>query len=151
MFYHVVTCIQFKNKKIKLKQFLKCQRTKVAVRSMQVVFSVKTIIRMKHFPVRCVLWRCNNALYAFLIIKTPNGLDTRKSLRCLVKDVRRKGETAQRVQSAISLCSVSVASFFHGWTWRRNSYLVQDGFSLFGQTKFSPIKLVFTVVNTRCL
>lgn len=53
-----------------------------------VVFAaVKTIIRMEHFPVRCVLWWYNNALYAFLIIKRPNVLDTRKSLRCLVQRI----------------------------------------------------------------
>lgn len=52
--------------------------------------AVETIIRMEHFPVRCVMWRCNNAPsppYAFLIIKRPNVLDTRKSLRCLAKDI----------------------------------------------------------------
>lgn len=89
-------------------------------RSVQVVVSatVETIIRMEHFPVRCVLWRCNNALYAFLIIKRTNVLDTRKSLRCLgqriwwqegwnIKGTYTYNEQFHRVRS------VGKASFFH--------------------------------------
>lgn len=78
-----------------------------------VVFVAETIIRMERFPVRCVLRRYYNLLYAFLIIKRPNVLDSRKSLRCLAKDSGSKGGI-QRAQRAIALHSVCGhwASFF---------------------------------------
>lgn len=92
------TCI--KKKKIEFVKCLKCQTYTSGPRrggggsevDSSRVFTavVETIIRMEHFPVRCVMWRCNNAPpppYAFLIIKRPNVLDTRKSLRCLAKDI----------------------------------------------------------------
>lgn len=61
-------------------------------------------------------------LYAFLIIKRPNVLDSRKSLRCLAKDAGRKGGI-QRAQRAIALHSVCgrCESFFS--TPKKFSYL----------------------------
>lgn len=92
-------------------------------RPIRVVFAVETIIRMERFPVRCVMWRrrCNNAPYAFLIIKRPNVLDTRKSLRCLqangyVRDPAEEGEgllcVAERAHKEQSHCVQYISTLY---------------------------------------